>query len=171
MATIIRATIAYWVLLFSLRAIGRRAVNQMTPFELILLFLIGGMSIQAVVYDDRSLANAILAIFTVAMNHVLVAWLKQKSVLFRKLADGTPIILVENGHWHLNRMGRMRIQEQDVMSVARQSGIKTFDEIDTAIVERNGAISIFKVEDKQGTQKKKTSPSVLSGDADRGARK
>jgi uncharacterized membrane protein YcaP (DUF421 family) len=144
MATILRAIVAYWALLFTIRVIGRRAVNQMTPFELILLFLMGGMSIQAVVYDDRSLTNALLAVFTIGLNHILVAWLKQRSVTFRKLADGTPIIIVENGHWHRERMYRMRLQEQDVMAVARQNGVRHLEEIETAIVERNGAISIFK---------------------------
>ncbi len=120
----------------------------MTPFELILLFLIGGMSIQAIVYDDRSLTNALTAVFTIGMNHVLVAWLKQKSVTFRKLADGTPVIIVENGHWHRDRMYNMRLQEQDVMSVARQGGILHLVQIDTAIVERNGSISVFRRSDK-----------------------
>jgi uncharacterized membrane protein YcaP (DUF421 family) len=148
MGTILRATVAYWSLLFTLRVIGRRAVNQMTPFEFILLFLIGGMTIQAVVYDDRSLTNALLAVLTIAMNHVLVAWLKENSVTFRKLADGTPIIIVENGKWHRERMHRMRLQQQDVMSVARQGGVLRLDEIDTAVVERNGSISIYKRHDK-----------------------
>lgn len=62
------------------------------------------------------------------------------------VADGTPIIIVEHRHWHLERMSRMRLQEQDVMAVARQGGIRHLDEIDTAIVERNGAISVFKIE-------------------------
>jgi uncharacterized membrane protein YcaP (DUF421 family) len=150
MATILRATIAYWSLLFTLRVIGRRAVNQMTPFEFILLFLIGGMTIQAIVYDDRSLTNALIAVVTIAMNHVLVAWLKEKNVTFRKLADGTPIIIVENGHWHRWRMSRMRLQQQDVMSVARQAGIQHLDEIATAVVERNGAISIYKHQQMDG---------------------
>jgi uncharacterized membrane protein YcaP (DUF421 family) len=148
MGTILRATVAYWSLLFTLRVIGRRAVNQMTPFEFILLFLIGGMTIQAVVYDDRSLTNALLAVLTIAMNHVLVAWLKENSVTFRKLADGTPIIIVENGKWHRERMHRMRLQQQDVMSVARQGGVLRLEEIDTAVVERNGSISIYKRQDK-----------------------
>ena len=50
---------------------------------------------------------------------LVVAWLKQKSVSFRKVADGTPVIIVEDGHWHHDRMWAMRLQEQDVMSVAR----------------------------------------------------
>ena len=109
----------------------------------------GGMSIQAVVYDDRSLTNALIAVFTIGLNHVLVAWLKEKSVTFRKLADGTPIIIVEKGHWHRDRMYRMRLQEQDVMAVARQGGVRHLEEIDTAVVERNGAISIFKRADPE----------------------
>lgn len=151
MATILRAIIAYWALLFTIRVIGRRAVNQMTPFEFILLFLLGGMTIQAIVYDDRSLTNALLAVVTIAMNHVLVAWLKERFPTFRKLADGTPIIIVENRHWHRDRMSRMRLQEQDVMSVARQGGILHLEQIDTAIVERNGEISVFKCSDKEGS--------------------
>lgn len=150
MATILRAIVAYWALLFTLRVIGRRAVNQMTPFEFILLFLVGGMLIQAVVYDDRSLTNAVLAVFTIGMNHVLVAWLKARSKTFRRLADGTPIIIIEKGQWHHGRMSRMRLYDQDVMSVARQAGIARMDDIETAIVERNGVISVFKRQEKAG---------------------
>jgi len=152
MATILRATIAYWALLFTLRVIGRRAVNQMTPFEFILLFLIGGMTIQAIVYDDRSLTNALLAVITIGINHVFVAWFKEKSETFRKIADGTPIVIIEKGHWYEDRMYRMRLCDQDVMSVARQSGISHLEEIDTAIVERNGAISIYKRKEPAGAE-------------------
>jgi uncharacterized membrane protein YcaP (DUF421 family) len=153
MGTIIRAACAYWFLLFTIRVIGRRAVNQMTPFELILIFLIGGMSIQAIVADDRSLLNAFLAIMTVAMNHVLVAYLKQRFVTFRKLADGTPIMVVERGNWYRERLYKMRLQEQDIMAVAREQGIRHFDDIETAIVERNGSISIYKKQ--QGSEEQR----------------
>jgi hypothetical protein len=58
MSTILRAIFAYWFLLFALRVIGRRAVMQNSPFEMILIFLFGGTMIQAVVGEDRSLVNA-----------------------------------------------------------------------------------------------------------------
>jgi uncharacterized membrane protein YcaP (DUF421 family) len=59
------------------------------------------------------------------------------------LADGTPVIIVENGHWHHERMWRMRLQDQDVMAAARDKGIRTLEQIDMAIVERDGSISVF----------------------------
>src|SRR5438270_4454295 len=135
MDTILRAAAAYWFLLFTMRVIGRRAVSQMTPFELILIFLIGGMSIQAVVTDDRSLSNAFLAIMTIGLMHVLVAWLKQKSVTFRKIADGTPLVFVEHFEWNEHRMQLLRMQNQDVMAAARGKGIQHMGDIQDAIVE------------------------------------
>jgi uncharacterized membrane protein YcaP (DUF421 family) len=163
MGTILRATAAYWLLLFTLRVVGRRALNQMTPFELILIFLLGGMSIQAVVSDDRSLTNAFIAIMTVAMNHVLVAWLKQRSEGFRKIADGTPIVIVQDGRWDRTKMALMRLQEQDVMSVARGQGMRRIEEVQEAIVERNGSISVYKVENQDKDQKKEQGKGKVDG--------
>jgi uncharacterized membrane protein YcaP (DUF421 family) len=143
MGTVFRAIAAYWFLLLMVRIIGRRR-DQMTPFELILLFLIGGMSIQAVVSDDRSMTNAFVAIMAVGMMHVLVAWLKQKYAWFGRIADGTPVVIIERGEWLRDRMHRLRIQEQDVMTSARGQGITDPKQIRYAIVERSGDISIIK---------------------------
>lgn len=60
MGTVLRAIAAYWFLVIVIRALPRRPGGQMTPFELVLIFLFGGMSIQAVVADHRSLINAFI---------------------------------------------------------------------------------------------------------------
>jgi uncharacterized membrane protein YcaP (DUF421 family) len=119
----------------------------MTPFEFIMIFLLGGMAIQMVVTDDRSLVNALLGIATVALNQTLVSTLKQRSENFGRFADGTPVVILEHGKWHEDRMHHLRVQAQDVMTAARQQGIETLDQVKTAAVERNGAISVFKKDD------------------------
>jgi len=144
MGTIIRATLAYWFLLFMLRVLGRRSTSQMTPFELILLFMIGGMTIQAVVSDDRSMTNALLAVCTVASMHIVVSVSKQWSDGFAKVVDGTPLVVMDRGEWNKELMQACRIQEQDVMQAARQQGIQRAEPIKYVIVERNGSISIVK---------------------------
>src|SRR4051812_1762423 len=144
MGTICRAIIIYWFLLVVLRIVGRRSFEQMTPFEMILVFLLGGIGIQAIVSDDRSLTNALLAISTVAMMHVLVAWLKLRSEAFRCFVDGTPIVIVEDGHWHDERIHRLRLHMQDIMTAAREDGVERMDQIRFAVVERNGSISIVR---------------------------
>jgi uncharacterized membrane protein YcaP (DUF421 family) len=144
--TILRAAVVYWFLLLMLRLLGRRSMAQMTPFELILMFLMGGMSIQAVVSDDRSMTNALLAVATVAVMHLLVSVLKQRSERFQKIVDGTPLIVVDDGRWKPELMSMCHIQELDVMQAARQQGIQRAEQIRYAIVERNGSISIVRQE-------------------------
>lgn len=144
MITIVNAAIIYWVLLISLRLIGRRGPNMMTPFEIILLFMLGGMGMQTIIGNDHSLTNALLGIGTVVMMHVLVASLKGWSERFGRIVDGTPVIVFGKGHWERESMQRLRIHEQDVMAAARSQGVERLEQIKYAIVERNGGISVVK---------------------------
>src|SRR3954452_9417200 len=132
METILRAVAAYVFLLFTLRIIGRRSVAHMTPFELIVLFLVGGMTVQAIVTDNRSLTNAFLAVMAVALMNVLVAALKQRSRIFGKVADGTPIVVFD-GHWLYDRMDQLHLQEQDVLAAARQQGLERLEQVRYAL--------------------------------------
>src|SRR3954470_130821 len=114
MGPILRAIFAYWFLLATLRVIGRRAIMQNSPFELILIFLFGGTMIQAVVGDDRSLVNASLVVTTVGLMHVLVAWLKLRLAWFRKAVEGTPIVMRSDNQWHATALRRSRLHEDDI---------------------------------------------------------
>jgi uncharacterized membrane protein YcaP (DUF421 family) len=143
METILKAATFYVVLVFVLRIVGRRSVAHMTPFEMIIIFLVGGLAIQAIVADDRSSTNALLAILTVAGLHILVANLKQRYATFGAITDGTPVIVYSDGNWHRERMSKLMIQEDDVMAYARQRGLRGVDQIRYAIVERNGVVSII----------------------------
>lgn len=146
MGTILRATLVYWVLLMVLRLIGRRAVSQQSPFEFIVIFLLGGMSIQAIISDDRSLFAAVVGIFTVAANHFLASIVRERFLLFRKIVEGTPVIVAENGELDRNLLHGLRMLDEDVLAAARQSGIRHVSEIGLAVVERSGHLTIFKRE-------------------------
>lgn len=146
MVTIINAAIIYWVLLFAFRLVGRRGPNMMTPFEIILLFMLGGMGMQAILGADHSLTNAILGIATVVMMHVLVSTLKVWSERIGRIVDGTPIVVYSKGQWQEEHMRRLRIHRQDVMAAARSQGLGRLDQIRYVIVERNGGISVVKEE-------------------------
>ena len=146
MGTIIRATVAYWVLLFVLRLLGRRAASQLSPFELIVMFLLGGMSIQAIVSDDRSLFTAVIGILTIALNHFLVSAIKQRYVKFRKLVDGTPIVVAQEGVVEESLLHGLRMVREDLMAAARQKGMTSLDEVRLAIVERDGSITLYQRE-------------------------
>jgi uncharacterized membrane protein YcaP (DUF421 family) len=143
MAAVFRAIFAYLFLVFIVRTVGRRPGKQMTPFEYVLIFFIGGLALTAVIGDDRSITNAFCAVMAVALTHFAIAKLRQISPMFGLIADGTPSILLEHGAWHPETMRKMRIQDDDVMAAARDKGIRTLEQIEYAILERNGEISII----------------------------
>jgi len=143
MSTILRAIFAYWFLLFALRVIGRRAVMQNSPFEMILIFLFGGTMIQAVVGQDRSLINASLVVVTIGLMHVLVAWLKLRSAGFRKVIEGTPIVMKSGSEWDETALRRSRLHVEDVMAAAREKGVLRAEDVELAIFERSGTICVM----------------------------
>jgi uncharacterized membrane protein YcaP (DUF421 family) len=143
MDSVLRAAFGYCFLVFMVRIVGRRPGKQMTPFEFVLIFFIGGLTLTSVVNNDRSFSNALVQIVTMACLHFVIALAKVKFPKFGLLIDGTPIVLLGKGQWQNESMLGMRIADDDVMAAARDQGILTLDQIDYAILERNGEISII----------------------------
>jgi uncharacterized membrane protein YcaP (DUF421 family) len=144
METIIRAIVGYFILLLVVRVLKRRAGAQMALFEFVLIFLIGGIIILSTVGTDRSVTNCTCAVITVALVHRLIAWAKSKSPRVGAVIDGTPIVIIRGGEWQNEALRGMGIRYEDVAAAARSQGITSLRDVDYAIVERNGAISIFK---------------------------
>lgn len=145
--SVLRALFAYLFLVFIVRIVGRRPGKQLTPFEFILIFFLGGLMLTAVVADEASLTNAFCQIIAVAGAHYALATLRRHSDRAAQILDGVPLILLEGGQWRANTMRRMRLQDDDVMEKARDQGLRRLDQIETAVLERNGEISVISKED------------------------
>jgi uncharacterized membrane protein YcaP (DUF421 family) len=99
----------YFFLVFIVRIVGRRPGKQITPFEFVLIFFLGGVTLTGMVGPEVSLTNAFCQIIAVAAAHFLLVWLRSRSALLTKLLDGTPLILMEGQHWRSRTMRKMRI--------------------------------------------------------------
>jgi uncharacterized membrane protein YcaP (DUF421 family) len=146
METVLRAAVAYWVLLFALRITGRRSGKRLTPFEILLIFLLGGQMTQAILADDRSLTNAVTGVSTVALMHAAVAGAKLRWMWLAKIVDGTPMVVFKDGELYRDRMNMVRISEEDIRASLREDGELELEKVKLAVVERNGAISIIEKE-------------------------
>jgi uncharacterized membrane protein YcaP (DUF421 family) len=136
LSTILHAIFGYLFLLLIVRVLSRRPGGQLTLFEFVIVFLIGGVVILSTVGTDRSVTNCATAILTV----------KGKYPRLGAIVDGTPLTLLKNGEWQLEVMRGMRIDREDVMAAARTKGVTSIYDVAYAILERNGAISIIKNE-------------------------
>ena len=144
LATVLRAMFGYLFLILITRIVGRRPGKQLTPFEFVLIFFLGGLTLTGMVGDEVSLTNAVCQIITLALTHYLLTLARSRSPHIARLLDGTALTLFEKGKRRASTMKRMRIEDEDVMAMARDQGIKTLDGIGIATLERNGEITIIK---------------------------
>jgi uncharacterized membrane protein YcaP (DUF421 family) len=142
MGAILRGVFGYCFLVLIVRTAGRRPGKQITPYEFVFIFFIGGVTLTPMVANDRSVTNGVCTIAAIAMTHFVFAWLKQRSALFGRIMDGTPLMLLKDGRWQADTLRRMNLADDDVMAMARDQGLHRLDQIQYAILERNGEISI-----------------------------
>jgi len=162
MYTILHAILGYFFLLFVVRVLSRRPGGQLTPFEFVIVFLIGGLIILATAGDDKSITNCVCAIITVGLMHRITARVRAKSTRFGTSIDGVPLILRKDGEWQRETMRRMRLDNEDVLAVGRTKGIRSLSGMKYAILERVGTISIIPSENKADANKQSQEASLSS---------
>lgn len=143
MATIIHAVAGYFILLLVVRVLKRRAGSQMTMFEFVIVFLMGGVIILSTVGNDRSMTNCTCAVIAVGLIHRGVSWAKSRSPRFGTIIDGTPLVIIQNGEWQPEIMRGMKLRREDIEAAARGRGVTKVEDIAYAILERNGRISVI----------------------------
>jgi len=148
MFTIIRAVFGYLLLIFVLRISGRRPGKQLSPFDYVIVFYIGGITLTGIVGPEASLTNAFCQIMTVAMCHCCLAWLRARYAWASRVIDGTPLVLMSNGQWRTQSLSNMRLQDDDVMDSARSFGTRNLASIRMAVLEPVGEITIIPREER-----------------------
>lgn len=144
MAAVYRALFGYCFLLLMVRVVGRRPGKQMAPFDYILIFFIGGLTLTGMVANDHSVTNAVVQVVTIATAHFVLIWMRRRWRKFALALDGAPVVLLIDGQWRSESMKAQRISEEEVMAAAREQGLMDLGQISYAVLERNGAISILK---------------------------
>lgn len=143
MEIVLRAAAIYLFLLVVFRISGRRALAQMTGFDMVLLLIIGESVSQGLTGDDFSVTTAIILVVTLILIEQGLAVLKEKSPMAARWLDDAPLIVVKNGQPHHGRMQLAHVDEQDVLEAARAAhGLETMQQVKYAVVERSGEISI-----------------------------
>ena len=145
MDAVARGVAVYLALVVIFRISGQRSLGQVTTFDFVLLLIIAETTQQALLGEDFSVTNALLLIVTLIALDVGLSLLKQRSPRLDRLLEGLPLVIVENGKPISERMAKARVDEEDVLSAARElQGLERMDQIKYAVLERNGGISIIK---------------------------
>lgn len=143
MDSVIKAAIVYFALWAIIRISGRRTLGEMSAFDLVLFMIIGGSTQRAITGQDYSLTNALLLVATFIVIDIALSFVELRSPFMRRVFNGMPMILVENGVVMTARMRRARITEDNILEAARKlQGLERIDQIKFAILEATGVIAI-----------------------------
>lgn len=143
----LRALAIYALVMVLIRVSGKRAVGQFTPFDLVLLILIGNAVQNGLNGGDNSLTGAaILAGCLIAIN-LVVAYFAARSPRFERVVEGEPVVLARNGEIFEKTMARQMVSNEDLREALRLNNVAHVSDIGVAILETNGSISVLPKED------------------------
>lgn len=152
--SVLRTAVLYFVVVFCIRIMGKRQIGELQPSELVVTILISELAAIPMQDLNRPITNGVITILVLVLLEILLSTLTMKSMFFRKLFEGKSAIIIKNGKIDQKMMKKLRITIDDLLEGLRQAGNFSVDEIDYAIMETNGKISIQQKSDYETVTKK-----------------
>ena len=140
----IRAAVAFVFIYVLTRAVGRRELGSMEPFDLILLVVLGDLIQQGITQSDYSVVGLFLAASVMGLMTVAFSYVSWRFPRMRPLLDGEPIVIVHDGQPIETNLRRERLSLDEVRAQARLQQIESLDEVKLAVLETSGQISFVK---------------------------
>ena len=139
----LRAIALFLFILVLTRVMGRRELSSLAPFDLILLIVLGDAIQQGLTQDDYSVTGALIAISTLALLQRATSYISWRFPFMRKVLEGEPIVIVQDGQLIERNIRRERLTPSDVSEEARLQQIDSLEKVKWAVLEPNGSISFI----------------------------
>ncbi len=139
----IRTLILYFLVVIALRVMGKRQVGQLEPTELVVTLMISDLASIPMSHTSIPLINGVIPILTLIFTEAVLSFFDLKSRKFRKFLSGTPVVLIRNGKVLEEELKRLRVNVDDLMETLRFNGNFDIKEIEYAIFETNGNLSVI----------------------------
>ncbi|MEY2440915.1 MAG: hypothetical protein QOJ46_341 [bacterium] len=139
----LRAILVFGLLLIVTRAVGRRELSSMEPFDLILLVVLGDLIQQGVTQSDYSLTGTLIVVAVIAVMTVLTSYVSFKVPRLRSVLEGEPVVLVEHGRVIDRNLHRERMTHDELAALARLQQIADLERVRLAVLETSGSVSFI----------------------------
>ena len=144
---LLRGSLVYLVLFLIFRLSGKRQVGQLTPFDLVLLLIISNAVQNAMVGPDTSLLGGLIVALVLIVWNRLLGYLSTRSRRMERLIEGRPEVVVHRGRVYEDVLHRNDISLDELRAALRRNGAFDLSEVEYALLETNGALSVKKRDD------------------------
>ncbi|MGO8683388.1 MAG: DUF421 domain-containing protein [Thermoleophilia bacterium] len=138
----VRSIVIFLVLMIGLRLFGKREVGQFTVFDLVLVLLVANAVQPAMTGPDNSLTGGVVIIVALLALNLLLAQWRTRSRLGRRLLAGHPTVIAQKGRWLSAALHREGLDTDDAMMALREHGISDVSDVELAVLETDGSISV-----------------------------
>ncbi len=139
----IRTVIIYIMLTVIMRLLGKRQLGELDVGELVITIILSEIATTPITNPERSIFEAIVPTVTLASLEILTSFLILKSPMFKSVLSSKPAMLIKRGIIDFKAMKKVRISLEELVSQIRQNGIYDINEVDYAILEENGKMSVI----------------------------
>lgn len=148
----VRTILLYFITLIAMKAMGKRQLGQLQPFEVVIVLIVSDMATLAMQSNTVSLLNSVIPILTITLLQILLSLLTMKSRRLRVLICGRPVTLIRNGKLDEKNMSKLRIHLNDLQEMCRSQGYFDISGVSNAVMETNGSFSIQPRQEKRPLQ-------------------
>lgn len=159
---IVKTFFIYLLVATIFRIMGKREVGQLGTFDLVVFILIAELVAMALEHKENFFFNLIPVVILVILQ-ILISRISLKNIKFRRFIDGKPVIIIKKGIINFKNMVEQRYTLDDLLLQLREKDVRSIDEVDYAILEINGKLSVFKKDDKKD-KKTYPLPIILDGE-------
>lgn len=143
LVVLFRAVLLYVLVTFSLRLMGKRQLGELQPSELVITILISNIASLPIEDSNIPMTLGIIPVLVLVAFEILVSNISLQSKRFRSVISGKPVVVIHDGQVDQKELRKLRFSIDDLMVSLRQNGIFDIRDVEYAIVETNGKVSVL----------------------------
>ncbi len=159
---IFRTVVLYGVILIIFRLMGKREIGELSILDLVVFIMMGEMAAVAIEQHNSPLMYTIVPMMILLLIQTGMAYFSLKSKKFREIIDGKPSIIINHGKIDREEMKKQRYNIDDLLMQLREKDIKNIADVEFAILETSGSLSVIK-KDKKRKKGSLTLPLIIDG--------
>ncbi|MDP4092123.1 MAG: DUF421 domain-containing protein [Bacillota bacterium] len=147
--TVLRTFAAFFVALTIARFIGRKTIGQMTFFDFVVAVTLGSVTANAAIGLNHQFYSVVTVLISLGIAEIITAFLRLKNLRFSKLVNSEPVTAIENGQIIDKNLKKTRLTLTDLNMMLRSKNIFNIADVEFAILETNGELSVLPKSQKQ----------------------
>ena len=140
---IVKTFILYFFIIIMYRIMGKKEVGELGLGDLIVTVLIAELAALSIEDTESSIFISIVPIIVLVLCEMVLSFISMKSDSIRNFIDGRPSVIIKDGKVNFTIMTKLRYTLDDLITQLREKGIKSIEEVDYAVLENSGNLSVF----------------------------